>query len=247
MGEDILLQQMPRTLRKEVMIDINMRTLRRTPLFLGADKAMVSLVCSMLVRVSFLKGELLAKQGDVVSELLILESGMVLQVIMPPDKEDKDDEDEDDDNRSKKSGVDDRGSDAGSSKLSSAKDEVASVHSDAKSDNDNCSVHSSEDGRSQGSLGSSKKSGGSRKKRRSTRNTINRVPDNNTRCFDALCGGHAQDGTWHSYLHLVCLLLRARSENVSSQLQRPGLRCPGTTHTRGFAHLTRSTGRGRQG
>ena len=32
-------------------------------------------------------------------------------------------------------------------------------------------------------------------KSRTPERTINRVPDNNTRCFDALCGGHAQDGT----------------------------------------------------
>ena len=48
---------MPRTLRREVMIDINMRTMRCAPVFLGCDKAMVALVCSLLSRAHFLKDE----------------------------------------------------------------------------------------------------------------------------------------------------------------------------------------------
>ena len=53
--------QMPRTLRREVMIDINMRTMRCAPVFLGCDKAMVALVCSLLSRAHFLKDEVSAR------------------------------------------------------------------------------------------------------------------------------------------------------------------------------------------
>ena len=84
MNDELLLQQMPRTLRREIMIEINMRTIRLAPVFLGTDKAMVALVCSLLSRAFFLKGELLTKQGDVMRELLVLEHGNIQQIIEPP-------------------------------------------------------------------------------------------------------------------------------------------------------------------
>ena len=48
------------------MIDINMRTLRVAPIFLGCDVAMVAMICSHLNRALFMKDELICKQGDVV-------------------------------------------------------------------------------------------------------------------------------------------------------------------------------------
>ena len=53
--EEAMLQSMPRSLRREVMIDINMRTIRQTPMFLRADKAMITRVCSLLTRAVFLR------------------------------------------------------------------------------------------------------------------------------------------------------------------------------------------------
>ena len=66
MTDDTLLRQMPQGLRREVMIDINMRTLRVAPIFLGCDVAMVAMICSHLNRALFMKDELICKQGDVV-------------------------------------------------------------------------------------------------------------------------------------------------------------------------------------
>lgn len=93
--DDTLLRELPRSLRRELMIDINMRTLRMAPIFVGVDRSLVSMVCSMLTRVSFLREELIHKQGDVVRELLILESGTIMFTVSPPE-EDEDNEADDD-------------------------------------------------------------------------------------------------------------------------------------------------------
>ena len=63
--DEAILRELPRSMRRELMIDINMRTLRTASLFVGSNNAMISLVCSMLTRVSFLREELIHKQGDV--------------------------------------------------------------------------------------------------------------------------------------------------------------------------------------
>ena len=60
--DDVIVQQLPRSLRRELMIDINMRTLRRAPFFVGSDHHMVSMVCSMLSRVTFMREELIHEQ-----------------------------------------------------------------------------------------------------------------------------------------------------------------------------------------
>ena len=60
--DDVIIQQLPRSLRRELMIDINMRTLRRAPFFVGSDHHMVSMVCSMLSRVTFMREELIHEQ-----------------------------------------------------------------------------------------------------------------------------------------------------------------------------------------
>ena len=107
-----------------------MRTLRLAPIFLGVESAMISLICSMLTRVSFLKEELICKQGDVVPELLILESGTVMLTVTPPDEEVSDDEDpsmQDDENGDASDSSSTSDSDAGSG-------DNASDAGDAKSD-----------------------------------------------------------------------------------------------------------------
>ena len=109
--DDALLRELPRSLRRELMIDINMRTLRTAPIFLGCDSAMISLVCSMLTRVTFLREELIHKQGDVVRELLILESGTIMYTISPPEEED--DEQDDPSMGGSSTGTGGGGSDAG--------------------------------------------------------------------------------------------------------------------------------------
>ena len=63
--DEAILRELPRSMRRELMIDINMRTLRIASLFVGSSNAMISLVCSMLTRISFLCEELIHKQGDV--------------------------------------------------------------------------------------------------------------------------------------------------------------------------------------
>lgn len=69
-----LLDQMPHSLRRAVLSDINKATLRRTPVFFGCPK-IVDLVCLAMRRTTCLSGDRLAKVGDVATELYILENG----------------------------------------------------------------------------------------------------------------------------------------------------------------------------
>ena len=76
-----------------VLQDINMRTLRRVPLLLGVQTDALGDLCSVIRRAVFLPEEILCRQGEVVTELFILESGVVSEIIYP----DEDDDSEDDD------------------------------------------------------------------------------------------------------------------------------------------------------
>ena len=49
-NDDQIIAQMPGSLRREVMQDINMRTLRRVPLFFGCESEALGAVCGVLRR-----------------------------------------------------------------------------------------------------------------------------------------------------------------------------------------------------
>jgi len=72
------LDELPRALRNEVLRDINMKVLRRAPIFFSCDKAMLGVLCGVLRRCVFLKGDVLSQQGGVANEMFILEVGRVL-------------------------------------------------------------------------------------------------------------------------------------------------------------------------
>ncbi len=82
-----VLDAMPRYLRRTVLQDIHMRTLRRAPLFVGVDKEMIAQVCAVVRRVVYHPEELLCKQGDVMNEMYILEEGQLIQVTEPDETE----------------------------------------------------------------------------------------------------------------------------------------------------------------
>ena len=65
-----LLEQMPHSLRRAVLADIYMTTLRRTPIFFGCPK-LQRLLCSTMHRSACLSGDKLCKQGDVATELYV--------------------------------------------------------------------------------------------------------------------------------------------------------------------------------
>ena len=74
-NESAVLDQMPHSLRREVLKNIYMRSMRRVPLFFGCDPALVMQVAEMLRRVVCLPGQTIVSQGEVVKELYVIESG----------------------------------------------------------------------------------------------------------------------------------------------------------------------------
>jgi len=73
-----LLDQMPHTLRRQVLYDIHMRTMRRASLFFGVDPMMLQHLCNVVKRVTLLPGSLLCNEGDVMTEMYFLEQGSLL-------------------------------------------------------------------------------------------------------------------------------------------------------------------------
>ena len=72
--DQALLEQMPHSLRRAVLSDIYMATLRRTPIFFGCAR-LLRTICPLVRRSVCLSGDKLCKQGDVATELYVLESG----------------------------------------------------------------------------------------------------------------------------------------------------------------------------
>lgn len=60
-----LIGEMPGNLRREVLQDIYMRTLRRVPLFFRVDRDALVQICSSLRRSTFLPDEIICRQGEV--------------------------------------------------------------------------------------------------------------------------------------------------------------------------------------
>jgi hypothetical protein len=94
MTDEALLRQMPFTLGREVMKEKNMRVIRRSPGFVGLDSAALRMLSASIRQVTFHHGEVICTQGDVLNELLILESGLVRHKIAPPEPEDEGEEGE---------------------------------------------------------------------------------------------------------------------------------------------------------
>lgn len=94
--EDIL-EQMPRSLRREVLLDIYMRTLRRTPTFLGCDHSLMIQFCSVIKRATYQQHEVLGEQGDVMTEIFFLESGRLKQTTFVEEDNELEDEDDSED------------------------------------------------------------------------------------------------------------------------------------------------------
>lgn len=63
--DDVILAQMPRTLRIEVMRDMNFRCIGRCWVFSRCDPLTVKTICSILRRTTFLPGETICKEGEV--------------------------------------------------------------------------------------------------------------------------------------------------------------------------------------
>ena len=58
-----VLEQLPHSLRREVLKNIYLRSMRRVPLFFGCDSALVSQIAEMLRRVVCLPGQIIVSQG----------------------------------------------------------------------------------------------------------------------------------------------------------------------------------------
>ena len=59
-----IIEQMPGALRREVLQDIYMRTLRRVPLFFGSEAVVLAQICSLVRRAVFLPEEIICRQGE---------------------------------------------------------------------------------------------------------------------------------------------------------------------------------------
>eukprot|EP00966_Prymnesium_polylepis_P033172 771494-Prymnesium_polylepis.2 len=71
-----LLDQMPHwSLRRQVLFDIHMRTMRRVPLFFGSEAAVLQQLCNAVTRIIVMPETTLCKQGDVMTEMYFLEAG----------------------------------------------------------------------------------------------------------------------------------------------------------------------------
>ena len=60
------------------------------PLFFGCDPDALAAVCGVLRRALFLPEEFLCRQGEIVTELYLLESGIIVETIYPDDDGDGD-------------------------------------------------------------------------------------------------------------------------------------------------------------
>ena len=116
-GNDSMLSEMPLSLRREVSKDIMMPILRQAPIFYGVDYALLCLLCGAMQRASFLSQEFISKQGDVVTELYLLESGTVLYT-MEVEGDDSDEDDDSDADGGNASGDDDDEEDVSKTHLS---------------------------------------------------------------------------------------------------------------------------------
>jgi len=76
--DDSFLDELPRALRNEVLRDINMKVLVSAPIFHSCNPTMIALLCSVLRRCVFLKGDVLSEQGTISNEMFFLESGRVV-------------------------------------------------------------------------------------------------------------------------------------------------------------------------
>ena len=74
-----------------------MRVIRRSPGFVGLDSAALRMLSASIRPVTFHHSEVICTQGDVLNELLILESGLVRHKIAPPQPEDEGEEGEEGD------------------------------------------------------------------------------------------------------------------------------------------------------
>ncbi|KAL3900854.1 MAG: hypothetical protein SGPRY_012381 [Prymnesium sp.] len=84
-----LLDQMPHTLRKEVLYDIHLRTIRLVPMFYDCETMLLQHVCSVVKRISVLPNSVLCEQGDVMTEMYFLEGGsLATYADIEPTKED---------------------------------------------------------------------------------------------------------------------------------------------------------------
>ena len=71
--DDKILDQLPHGLRRELLKNIYLRSMRRVPLLFGTDSALVGQLAEMLRRVVCLPGHAIMTQGDVAKELCVLE------------------------------------------------------------------------------------------------------------------------------------------------------------------------------
>ena len=79
--DETILAQMPRTLRVEVMRDMNFQCMNRCWIFSRCEptRLCVKTMCSVLRRTTFLPGEVIVKEGDLVREMFFLDKGFVVQ------------------------------------------------------------------------------------------------------------------------------------------------------------------------
>ncbi|KAL1521874.1 hypothetical protein AB1Y20_021525 [Prymnesium parvum] len=96
--DQALLEQMPHTLKRQVLYDIHMRTMRRVPIFFGCEPMMLHHLCNVMKRMVVLPDVLLCTQGDVMTEMYFLEEGSLATY---------EEEDEVDDDESTEDEVDD--------------------------------------------------------------------------------------------------------------------------------------------
>eukprot|EP00966_Prymnesium_polylepis_P267018 6168959-Prymnesium_polylepis.1 len=87
---------MPTTLSREVRREKNVRVLRRTPILVGSDKAIIKQLATLVRQVTFLAEEIICTQGDICHELYILDSGNV-KLTEKPEKEGGEEEEEEED------------------------------------------------------------------------------------------------------------------------------------------------------
>ena len=88
---DAVLDAMPPSLRRTVLLDIHMRTLRRAPLFVGVERALLVQLCALVRRTVLLPEEMLCRQGDMVTEMYVLEEGQLIVVHDPSATDDDQD------------------------------------------------------------------------------------------------------------------------------------------------------------
>ncbi|KAL1523439.1 hypothetical protein AB1Y20_018379 [Prymnesium parvum] len=80
-----ILQQLPVSLKREVLKDMHMRVLIRCPEVLELDRNFLGQMCTSIKPQEFEPGEEICAQGDVMHEFYFLVSGKVQSTIEPPD------------------------------------------------------------------------------------------------------------------------------------------------------------------